>query len=108
VRELLHTEPGLDLTALAAAVGWSPWYLSRVFRQATGVRLTAYRNRLRVRAVLDDLTEEPGAGLAGLAVRHGFADQAHMTRVIRAETGGTPAALRRRLTRRPQCAVASP
>ncbi len=100
VRELLHTRPGRDLAALAAAVGWSPWHLSRVFHQETGMRLTAYRNRLRVRAMLDDLAAEPDAGLAGLAVRHGFADQAHMTRVIRAETGGTPAALRRRLTRR--------
>jgi AraC-like DNA-binding protein len=99
VRELLHTEPGRDLTALAAAVGWSPWHLSRVFHRATGIRLTAYRHRLRVRAALDDLAEEPGTGLAGLAARHGFADQAHMTRSIRAETGGTPAALRRRLSR---------
>jgi AraC-like DNA-binding protein len=102
VRELLHTEPGRDLAALAAAVGWSPWHLSRVFHRETGVRLTVYRNRLRVRAALDDLAVAMDVGLAGLAVRHGFADQAHMTRAIRAETGGTPATLRRRLTRRPR------
>jgi AraC-like DNA-binding protein len=97
VRELLHTEPGRDLTALAAAVGWSPWHLSRVFHRATGIRLTAYRHRLRVRAALDDLAEDPGSGLAVIAARHGFADQAHLTRSIRAATGATPAVLRRRL-----------
>jgi AraC-like DNA-binding protein len=48
-----------------------------------------------VRAALDELPDTPD--LADLAVRVGFADQAHMTRAVRAETGATPAALRRAL-----------
>ena len=97
VRVLLHTDPGRDLTALSTAVGWSPWHLSRVFRRVTGSTLNTYRRRLRVRAALDEL---PGpAELAAIAVRVGFADQAHMTRAVRTETGHTPAALRRALRR---------
>lgn len=97
VRALLHTDPGLDLSALAAAVGWSPWHLSRVFHRVTGSTINQYRRRLRVRAALDAL---PGCrDLAGLAGRVGFADQAHLTRAVRAETGDTPAALRRALER---------
>ncbi|HEX5200957.1 MAG TPA: AraC family transcriptional regulator [Actinoplanes sp.] len=95
VRALLHTDPTLDLTALAAAVGWSPWHLSRVFHRATGDTINRYRRRLRVRAALDHLPTADN--LAGLAAYVGFADQAHMTRAVRAETGNTPAALRRAL-----------
>jgi AraC-like DNA-binding protein len=105
VRELLHTDPALGLTALAASAGWSPWHLSRSFRQVTGSTLSAYRGRLRVRAAIDDLTADPGAGLAAIAARAGFADQAHMTRAIRAETGESPAALRRRLSGDDQAAA---
>jgi AraC-like DNA-binding protein len=95
VRALLHADPAADLTALASAVGWSPWHLSRVFHRTIGCTLGVYRRQLRVRAVLDEL---PGApGLAALAASAGFADQAHMTRAVRAETGRTPAALRKAL-----------
>jgi AraC-like DNA-binding protein len=100
VRELLHTDPGLDLTALAASAGWSPWYLSRSFRQVTGCTVSAYRRRLRVRAAIDDLISDREAGLAAVAARSGFADQAHLTRAVREETGSPPAALRRALSER--------
>ena len=95
VRALLHIDPASDLATLAAAVGWSPWYLSRVFHRVTGCTLNTYRRRLRVRAALDELPDS--SDLAALAARVGFADQAHMTRAVRAETGNTPAALRRAL-----------
>jgi AraC-like DNA-binding protein len=39
--------------------------------------------------------------LAGLAADLGFADQAHLTRALRAETGTTPGALRTLLTTSP-------
>ncbi|WP_436522805.1 helix-turn-helix domain-containing protein [Actinoplanes sp. HUAS TT8] len=99
VRELLHLDPTLDLTALAGVVSWSPWHLSRAFHQATGSTLSTYRRRLRVRAALDDLLTEPRASLATVAARTGFADQPHMTRAIRTETGSPPATLRRLLYR---------
>jgi AraC-like DNA-binding protein len=99
VRALLHTDPDRDLTALAAAVGWSPWHLSRTFHRATGSTLSAYRRRLRVRAALDQIAGTAPPHLATVAVRTGFADQAHMTRAIRAETGTTPAALHRDLAK---------
>ncbi|MFD0517735.1 helix-turn-helix domain-containing protein [Paractinoplanes durhamensis] len=98
VRTMLHTDPARDLSSLAAAVGWSPWHLSRMFRRATGGTLSTYRRRLRVRAALDELPDRPE--LADLAIRTGFADQPHMTRMIRLETGRTPADLARELRKR--------
>jgi AraC-like DNA-binding protein len=94
VRAALHADPRLPLAALAAGVGWSPWYLSRTFHRLTGATIAAYRMRLRVRAALDELADG-GADLAGVAARTGFADQAHMTRALRRETGLSPGAARR-------------
>ena len=49
--------------------------------------------RLRARAALERLAEGE-QNLARLAAELGFADQSHLCRVVRSETGATPAALR--------------
>lgn len=86
----------LGLDQLAARVSCSPHHLSRVFREVTGETLTAYRNRLRVRAVLADL-QDGADNLRTLAANYGFADQAHLIRVVRGQLGQPPGALRRLL-----------
>ncbi|MEV0589245.1 helix-turn-helix transcriptional regulator [Nonomuraea sp. NPDC050310] len=99
VQEALATEhlsAGLD--ELAARVGASAHHLSRVFRQVTGRTLTDYRNELRVRRVLQDLSEGSSAGLSTLAAAYGFADQAHLCRVVKQYAGRTPSELRRELS----------
>ncbi|MFJ7068126.1 helix-turn-helix domain-containing protein [Streptomyces sp. NPDC101115] len=83
----------LPLEELARGVGSSPHHLSRVFRAVTGTSLTHYRNELRIRAVLHAL-EEGEHSLRVLAHAHGFADQAHLTRLCRGHTGQLPSALR--------------
>ncbi|MEU4527616.1 AraC family transcriptional regulator [Micromonospora ureilytica] len=88
----------LGLDEVAREVGSSPHHLSRVFQRMTGSSLTAYRNRLRVREVLDILAEPGGRPLGALASDYGFADQAHLTRVVREQVGHPPARLRRLLT----------
>ncbi|MEH0938907.1 helix-turn-helix domain-containing protein [Micromonospora psammae] len=88
----------LGLDEVAREVGSSPHHLSRVFQRMTGSSLTAYRNRLRVRAVLDTLAEPDGPPLGTLASEYGFADQAHLTRVVRDQVGHPPARLRQLLT----------
>jgi AraC-like DNA-binding protein len=52
--------------------------------------------RLRVRRALGRLGDGED-DLARVAADEGFSDQSYMCRVIRAETGRTPAALRRAL-----------
>ncbi|MBM0279545.1 helix-turn-helix domain-containing protein [Micromonospora tarensis] len=92
----------LGLDEVAREVGSSSHHLSRVFHRMTGSSLTAYRNRLRVRAVLDTLAEPDGRPLGALATDYGFADQAHLTRVVREQVGHPPARLRRLLTPVPE------
>jgi AraC-like DNA-binding protein len=84
------------LTEIAARVNCSPHHLSRIFRAVTGETLTDYRNRMRIRAVLGDL-QDGAECLRTLAARYGFADQAHLTRVVRKHLGRPPSTVRRML-----------
>ena len=86
-----------DLLSLAALLGVSPYRLSRAFSRRLGVSLTHYRNRMRVGRALD-MIEEGATGLAAVADRLGFADQAHLGRTVKQHYGHTPTALRRLLT----------
>jgi len=95
-REALATDPDWTLTSLASEVAVSPYHLSRSFRSATGHTLARHRVRLRVRRALHALAGGE-RDLARLAPELGFTDQSYMCRVIRAETGSTPRALRRAL-----------
>jgi AraC-like DNA-binding protein len=90
-----------NLSALAEALGTSPYRLSRSFSVHMGVSLTRYRNRIRVGDALERL-EAGERDLAGLAAHLGFADQAHLTRTMRAHVGHPPAAVRRLLTEEAQ------
>jgi AraC-like DNA-binding protein len=85
------------LSEIAVRVHCSPHHLSRVFRAVTGETLTEHRNRMRIRAVLGDLQDGADC-LRTLAARYGFADQAHLTRVVRKHLGHAPSTVRRMLS----------
>jgi AraC-like DNA-binding protein len=95
-REALLENPRTGVIDLARRVAVSPHHLSRVFKSETGVTISRYRNRLRVRLALERLAEGDLC-LARLAADIGFADQAHLARVVRRELGATPSRLRERL-----------
>ncbi|MEX2608741.1 MAG: AraC family transcriptional regulator [Gemmatimonadota bacterium] len=100
VVELVHDRfrERLTVTEVAAEAGVEPARLATAFRAAHGVPLGTYVRRLRVAWVAERLVDgdEP---IALLALRAGFADQAHLTRTFRQATGWTPGRYRRR--RRP-------
>ncbi|WP_029105629.1 MULTISPECIES: AraC family transcriptional regulator [unclassified Mycobacterium] len=86
------------LFPLAAALGVSPYRLSRSFSNELGVSVTRYRNRVRVGRALDHL-HRGDTTLADVAATLGFADQAHFCRTLREQTGYTPTVVRRELRR---------
>ncbi|HZM80902.1 MAG TPA: helix-turn-helix transcriptional regulator [Candidatus Limnocylindrales bacterium] len=95
--ELMVTEGyGLGLEGIAGRLQCSPHHLSRVFHRVMGQTMSAYRNRARVRQVLADL-EDGDLRLRDLAARYGFADQAHMIRVVRRHAGDSPGTLQKML-----------
>lgn len=82
------------LEELAQSVGVDAARLSAAFREAYGVSIATYVRRLRVEWTAGMLREKD-TPIATLALQAGFADQAHMTRVFKQETGSTPARFRR-------------
>jgi AraC-like DNA-binding protein len=92
-REAVCADLRLSHAELARRLHVSPSHLSRAFRAQTGETLSRYRNRVRVRLALERLAAGERS-LARLAVELGFADHAHLTRVIRSEHGAPPSLLR--------------
>lgn len=96
VREALVHDPDHSLTDLARSLAVSSHHLSRVFRSLTGRTISHHRMRLRARNALERLAGGEH-DLARLAADAGFADQSHLCRVLRQETGHSPSALRHAL-----------
>jgi AraC-like DNA-binding protein len=92
--ELLH-RPGekIGLVAIAREIGCSPFHLSRVFHEITGLTIPQYRKRLRIHDALRRLNDGEH-DLAAIAMASGFADHSHMTRSIVAQYGDPPSRLR--------------
>ncbi len=92
--EALAGGDAASLALWAEAFGVSPERLSRGFRQAFGVSPKRFRAEARARTALASLSAT-ATPLAELALAHGFADQAHMTRAVHALCGAPPGAWRR-------------
>ncbi|MGW0995241.1 helix-turn-helix domain-containing protein [Streptomyces sp. NPDC002523] len=96
VRELMEqrlAEP-LPIADLAAAAALSPSQFTRRFRASTGRSPHQFLLNLRLEGACRMLRtgSEP---IADVAAACGFSHQEHLTRVMRARLGTTPAALRR-------------
>jgi len=91
--EALAAPTFMGIAEWADRAGLAPQSVSRGFRRAYGVSPKRYRAEHRALAAVRNLGAWPGS-LAQLAAEHGFADQAHLARAVRAVTGTTPSALR--------------
>ena len=85
-----HAEP-LSIAQIGHAVGASPYHLARLFRAATGQSLHEYREQIRLRRALEQLTS-PGRrpGVAFLAAEVGFGSHAHFDVRFRRTFGRAP------------------
>lgn len=97
VRDLMTTNLAdpLKLRDLAAVTGLSTSQFARRFKTATGHTPHRYLVKLRVAAACR-LLRAGNQPIPGIATACGFSHQEHLTRVMRAHLGTTPAALRRR------------
>jgi AraC-like DNA-binding protein len=92
--QVLHVaNQDISLIGLADAVGCSPFHLSRVFGEITGMTIPQYRRQLRVHEAVVHIAAG-ATDLAAIAATVGFADHSHMTRSIVAQFGTTPSRLR--------------
>ncbi|WP_433455028.1 helix-turn-helix domain-containing protein [Streptomyces sp. CA-142005] len=96
VRDLMDerlAEP-LPIADLAASASLSPSQFTRRFRVSTGQSPHQFLLRLRLEAACR-LLRSTSVPIAEVAAACGFSHQEHLTRVMRARLGTTPAALRR-------------
>jgi AraC-like DNA-binding protein len=85
----------LSLSDVATRVHSSPYHLCRVFRRATGLTLSRYVNRLRLREAAARVADDE-RDLTRIAISCGFYDHSHFTNAFRREFGVPPSAVGRR------------
>ena len=84
-----HLGEEIHLEQVAASVGFSPAYLSRVFKEKTGTNFVAYVNQVRIDASKVDLRTTDHS-ISRIAQRCGFESVSYYTRVFKKLTGVTP------------------
>ena len=101
VREVLaaRLSERVTLDVLAREVAVSPFHLARGFKDAVGVPIHRYLNRLRLRVALARLSGT-GGDLLSVALDCGFGSHAHFTDAFRAEFGAPPSRFRPAPSRR--------
>jgi AraC family transcriptional regulator len=95
VQEYLRADLAMvaDLATLATVAGVHRVHVARAFRDHLGCTVGDYVRRLRVQRACELLTTT-ALSLPDVAMRAGFFDQSHMTRVVKRFLGTTPAAVR--------------
>lgn len=88
-----HLLDDIGLDDIAAAVGLSPFHVSRLFRRETGRTLFSYRRDLRILSSIRDLLQSPD-DIADIALRYGFASHAHYTASFADLVGVPPSRIR--------------
>lgn len=93
VKLVLSSAPGSahSLTRLAREVHSSPFHLTRVFRECTGLPVHQYLLRLRLTLALERI-EQGDQHLSTLALDLGFASHSHLSSAFRRTFGMTPTA----------------
>lgn len=94
-RDLVHAQflESLTVSAIAKTVGVHPVHLARSFRANFDSSIGDYIRKLRIQFACEQIssTDLP---LAQIAVKAGFYDQGHLSRLFKRSTGMTPAQYR--------------
>lgn len=83
-----HPEEPLSLEAIASHIGYSPFYLHRLFSIYTGLSLMRYARRRRLifaRSALDS-----DARVIDIALQYGYSSERAFSRAFRSEFGFPP------------------
>jgi AraC family transcriptional regulator len=99
-REMIveHFSETLKLTQIAGEVGVHPVHLATAFRQKFGITVGEFVRQLRIEHACAELIKGD-LPLAAIALRAGFVDQSHFSKVFKLYAGTTPANYRRAFRR---------
>ena len=90
-----HPDEAMSLDQLAGRVHRSKYHFARVFREEVGIPPWTYVVETRLRTARDLLNTRPDLSLTEIALRAGFYDQPHFTRVFKKAEGITPGEYRK-------------
>jgi len=88
----------LSLASISEQFYISPWYLSRIFRQATGMRLMEYLNNVRIKEA-QSLLRDSLMTVTEIAAHVGYGSQTHFGRIFRRIMGTSPLEYRKQSRR---------
>jgi methylphosphotriester-DNA--protein-cysteine methyltransferase len=90
IKIMSENDTGQDLAELAKACGASKSYLSRTFHRQLGVRLSDYRNSLRLSRFFDAYQRKDHATLADAVYHAGFGSYAQFYKIFTQSYGQSP------------------
>ncbi|HPF88781.1 MAG TPA: AraC family transcriptional regulator, partial [Candidatus Limiplasma sp.] len=89
-----HSDEALALRTLANRFKYSPFYMTRKFREISGMTLREYLRRRRLAFALKAVRDS-GRGFLDIALDYGFSSQEAFTRASKSAYGVTPGAYRK-------------
>lgn len=102
-----HYKEHITLEEMARNVYLSPPYLSKIFRQETGMTFNAYVNRVRVNRA-KELLRDRRLSVMDVAYWVGYEDQSYFTKVFKRSTGVLPKEYRDRLQQMQEALKSNP
>ncbi|WP_169334361.1 helix-turn-helix domain-containing protein [Rubritalea marina] len=84
-----HLDENLDLSQLAECVGCAPHYLSRQYKQQTGITLKQQHRKLRIEKAAE-LLEQGDYNVTEAAMEVGYSSLSHFSKAFHEETGRLP------------------
>ena len=102
-----NIDKAISIRDLARLVRYSPYHFARSFRASFGLAPHQFILRERARQAVEHLKNgDESVTLTEIARATGFADQSHLSRVLKKMTGRTPMEIRRGSELSPRPAVA--
>ena len=92
-----HAKDRLTLTSIAKACGYSPYYLSRRFRQVRGYTIKQYVEVLKIQCSIERLLDRssPVSTVTASAITAGYSSLTSFSRTFKQHTGSSPRDYRR-------------
>ena len=87
-------DDALTLRSVASALGYSEYYVSRKFREVSGMQLREYLRSRKLAFALRDVRDS-ARGLLDIAMDYGFSSHEAFTRAFKDAYGVTPSEYRR-------------
>lgn len=84
-----HYNENFTLNELADQFGYTPNYLSYMFRKYTGITFQSYLNNIRIEHIMYDI-ENSAEPIEKLAIKHGFANVKTLNRIFQKKYGMLP------------------